>query len=286
MKKAGIDFGLTNVKAYWIDDRSGERFLSSAEVGRKGVAAALAVSGVTDLCASGNGPAEGFEPFPIHRLQGNPLTLEIGTQSNGAEHLLRAQGVRFARRHMVVSIGTGASYALRDDDVYVPLLGSAVGAGTVDGLLASAGLPSGPGIDEAFGDGAFPNFDLMLAEAVPALKGTPYEAFVASHFAKAARNPPADQDECDRRFAASAINPMVVDVARSLLLHDKNPDVGGTPEHPAGYTDVVVLGTMPARSRVVRRSLETCLRLIGKNPIFPERGEYALAVGAYLDIDP
>jgi len=277
MRKAGIDFGLTHVKAHWIEPTGQRRYLSTMDgFDRRSLSNELWHRFRIDaLSAAGNGPTDGFERFAHHRPEGDPLSLEISTQAAGAARLLEEAGVAVAGKHLIVAVGTGTSYALQDGGACLPLLGSAVGAGTVDGLLASMGMPSGPGIDEALdAEAAPPHFDLMLAEAVPSLKGTPYEAFVASHFAKAARDAPADQAACDLRFAASAVNLLLVDVARSLLLFGNDPLCSGA-------TDVVVLGTMPTRSRVVRRFLEQYLRMIGKNPIFPPHAEYALAVGAY-----
>lgn len=288
MRKAGIDFGLTNVKAHWRNAKDEEMFLSTAEVSRASLASALAHSGITDLCAAGNGPTDGFEGFRRHRPPGDPLTAEIRTQAEGARRLLESSGSPPPDRHHVVSIGTGTSYALRmAAGTLVPLLGSAVGAGMVDGLMAARAYDA-PRIDALLAsepDGA--SFDLMLAEAVPSLRGTPFEAYTAAHFAKAARSADAlDQETADRLYASSAVNVLVVDVARSLLLHDRNPACRLVPD--AAVADVIVLGMLPARSCVVRRRLDTALRMIGKNPIFPERAEYALAIGAYhaIDLDP
>lgn len=288
MRKAGIDFGLTNVKAHWINDKGEEMFLSTAEVSRASLASALAHSGITDMCAAGNGPRNGFEIFRQHQPPGDPLTAEIRTQAEGARRLLETAGRAVPDRHHVVSVGTGVSYALRmASDRLVPLLGSAFGAGTADGLLAAAGIASGQRIDALLAsepDGA--SFDLMLAEAIPSLRGTPFEAYTAAHFAKAARAGEIDQAAFDRLYASSVVNALVVDVARSLLLHDRNPACRLVPD--SAVADVLVLGMLPARSRVVRRRLEAALRMIGKNPIFPDRAEYALSVGAYhaIDLEP
>ena len=98
MKKAGIDFGLTNVKAFWInskkDEKEEEMFLSTADVSRKSLASVLAHSGVTDLCVNGNGQTHGFEDFRHHRLEKpplSPLEAEIHIQAAGARRLLQQQ---------------------------------------------------------------------------------------------------------------------------------------------------------------------------------------------------
>lgn len=285
MRKAGIDFGLTNVKAHWRNADGEDMFLSTAEVSRASLVSVLALSGVTDLCAAGNGLREGFEAFRQRQPPGDPLTAEIRTQAEGARRLLEAAGRPVPDRHHVVSVGTGVSYALRmAADRLVPLLGSAFGAGMVDGLLAAVGIASGPRIDALLADAPDSvSFDLMLSEAVPASRGTPFEAYTAAHFAKAVHARDTDRTAFDRLYASSAVNALVVDIARSLLLHDRNPACRLVPD--SAVADVLVLGMLPARSRVVRRRIDAALRMIGKVPIFPDRAEYALAVGAYHAID-
>ncbi len=289
MKKAGIGFGLTNIKAFWLEDDGQEVLVSTAEYSRESLIGALMSCGITDLCVAGNGLTHGFSQWQHHRIKSDPLTAEISTQSNGALHLLNKENIQLSPRHMVVSIGTGTSYTLRDGNNLTSLLGSSIGAGTVSGLLATWGLESGAAIDTLLSDN-FQSFDLMLVDVLPKIKGTPLESFVASSFALATarmfmerqggvRGWVGSSDERYRRAAASAVNLLVVDVVRSLLLHDKNPEC-------AGVKDVVVLGTMPNRSLVVGGLLKRLLTMIGKNPIFPRDGEYALAVGAYHDINP
>ncbi len=296
-KKAGIDFGLTNVKAYWVNkkgDGEEEMFLSTAEVSRSSLASVLAHSGVTNLCAAGNGLEHGFKNFRQERLAGSLFETEICTQAVGARHLLERQPSHpvLGNKYYLVSIGTGTSYTTCDNDSYcTSLLGSAIGAGTVDGILALAGLKSGLYIDRLLGDklakGDLNSLDLMLVEAIPEVKGTMLDRYVASHLAKAPHHFQMGVGESAERLCMSAVSMLVTDVVCRLLLHDKNPACRqflDPVEMP--IIDTVILGTMPHRSKAVRMLLEIALRSIGKNPIFPEHGEYALAVGAYHSINP
>ena len=297
MKKAGIDFGLTHVKAFWInskkDEKEEEMFLSTADVSRNSLASVLAHSGVTDLCVNGNGQTHGFEDFRHHRLEKPRLSLleaEIHIQAAGARRLLQQQ-LLFPEMYYLISIGTGTSYTLCNQRLYASLLGSAIGAGTVDGLLALAGVASGPHIDALLGDklvkGDFSSFDLMLVEAIPSLKGTLHEQHAASHLAKVPQElSRLGVKNIAERVCMSAVNMLVTDVACRILLHDKNPQCRYFLDPVwLSITDVVILGTMPHLSKNVRLILEVALRSIGKNPIFPDHGEYALAVGAYHSID-
>ncbi len=288
VKKAGIDFGLTNIKIYFQDGAGNDIFHSSADLQRDALALTLKHFGVTDLCVAGNGPTDGFEGFRQHRVDGHPLIAELVTQAKGAQCLLQQQKFPIPPSHYLVSIGTGTSYMTCDDaGNYLPLLGSAIGAGTVDGLLA---LRWGRGlhIDELvysklIEKANLSSFDLMLVDVIPAVKGTPLEHYAASHLAQVPTHGIGiSAREHAERLCLSAINMLVTDVVRSLLLHDKNPQCRHFLDLVwMSIIDVVILGTMPHRSKSVRMLLEQALRSIGKNPIFPEHGEYALAVGAY-----
>jgi hypothetical protein len=280
-RNAGVDFGLSSIKIYFKNTSGEEIFLSSNEVSRKSLVSVLAHSGVTDIFVAGNGPMDGFERFSTHRLIGDQLAIEKITQARGAILLSERDGkTRLSGvRRMIVSIGTGTSYIVEDtecEQYFIPI-GNANGAGTIDGKLASFGLSSGAAIDGLFAEG-FETFDLTMGETIPSTRGTKLEFYTASHFAKAARNPPQDQQRCDKLAAGSAVNELVVSVARDLLIFDRVPDWSGT-------EDVIVVGTLPSRSKTVRSLLEFALRMVGKNPIFPTHGEYALAIGAYHDLE-
>ena len=133
--------------------------------------------------------------------------------------------------------------------------------------------------------GDFSSFDLMLVETIPSVKGTPLEHYAASHLAKVPCNFRMTQQDRER-LCMSAVNMLVTDVVCRILLHDKNPQCRYFLDPVwLSITDVVILGTMPHLSKNVRLILEVALRSIGKNPIFPDHGEYALAVGAYHSIN-
>ncbi len=276
MKKAGVDFGLTSTKIYWINDKGEDLYLSSREISRSSLVSVLRHSGVTDVCIGGNGPTEGFERFRLHRLSGDPIKNEKLTQAKGARHLLLVEARPPETKHIVVSIGTGTSYVAVNGEGYDLPIGSTFGAGSIDGLLTALQLGTAADLDKLLGaNGA--SYDLMVSDAVPALRGTPYDHWIAASYAKAARR--AEGEAFDPlKFAKSALNQLAADVYCRLALFEETPY--------RGSRDVVVLGALPHRSHVVRELIETTIRLLGKTPIFPKRGEYALAVGAFQAINP
>ena len=286
--KAGIDFGLSNVKAYWINGEDHEIFHSTSDWSdadlaygsRERLAEIMALNGVTELHATGIGPRDSFERFTIiePHPKTDPIFGELSTQARGAVWLTEGPDWTWKSvRRMFVSIGTGTSYLFEDtnDETYGTPIGNPLGAGSIDGHKSLFGYARNAPIDQLLGDAMPPpNFDLTLGEAVPSIRGTIKEHFVASHFVKASRLPAnVEHEGYDRKWIASAVNEVLVAITRDLMNCEDNPKW-------SGFKDVVVLGALPHKSKIFRDLLTLYLGLIGKNPIFPPRGEYAGAVGA------
>lgn len=280
MKKAGVDFGLSNVKIFWVDDRGLDCYLSTPRVSRAGLVSVLCHLGIKHLCVAGNGPRDGFEGFHQHAWPDDPIRAELRLQANGARHLMLCAARPLETKHIVVGIGTGMSITVVNGEGFDFPVGSAYGAGSIDGLLALLGLESGAAIDRLLEEKEeIPSFDLSLGEAAPALKGTPYEHWIAASFVNAARGPREEPALRAVRGAKSIIQHLATDLASRLLLFERIPEFRGARE-------VVIVGMMPHTSRFIRKTLEATLRKIGKTPIFPPRADYALAVGCYHMIQP
>lgn len=279
MRKAGVDFGLTAVKIHWIDDKGEDNYLSTREVSRQGLASVLRHVGVKDLCVAGNGERVGFEEFRHHEWPGDPIHAELRLQAMGARHLLVSHSIVPETKHVVIGIGTGMSFTFVNGGGFHFPVGSPYGAGSIDGLLSLIGLPATDGLDALLdGTDEIPSFDLPLGEAVPSLKETRYNDWIAASFVKA-RALDDTPDVRRIRAAKSVVQHLATDLASRLLIFDNIWECRGTRE-------VILVGTLPHKSRYVRSVLNTTLRKIGKQPWFHNRGGYALAVGAYHSIDP
>ncbi|MFA5853602.1 MAG: hypothetical protein WC866_00810 [Patescibacteria group bacterium] len=280
MKKAGVDCGLTCDKIYWIDERGAECFLSSRVVRQSSLVSVLEHLGVRDICIAGNGSREAFEKFRHHVWPGDPIQAELRLQARGAQHQMICATKPLETKHIVVGIGTGMSFTVVNGEGYDFPVGSPYSAGSIDGLLEMLDIASGEAIDGLLeGKEHIPSYDLMLGEAVPSLRGTPYEQWVAASFAKAARETTDDPITKLIRGAKSVIQHLATDLASRLLLFERIPEF-------RGIRDVVIVGTMPHKSNYVRATLEAMLRKIGKTPYFPPNADYALAIGAYHAINP
>lgn len=280
MKKAGVDFGLSITKLYWVDDRGANCYLSSRDVSNSSLISVLHHLGIKDLCAAGHGPRSGFERFDQHAWPDDPIRAELRLQAIGARHQMLCAARPLETKHIVVGVGTGMSFTVVNGEGFDFPVGSAYGAGSIDGLFAMLGLESGAAIDKLLeGTEDLPSFDLPLGQAVPTLKSTPYEHWIASSFVEAAHVPRTESAASIVRSAKSVIQHLATDLASRLLLFERIPEFRGA-------RDVVIVGTMPHKSRSVRRAIETTLRKIGKNPVFPPHADYALAVGCYHAINP
>ncbi len=278
-KKAGVDFGLTHVKACWRKPDGETMYLSTADVSRTSLVSVLQHEGVTDLSVGGNGSRTGFEDFQHHMMPGNPLETEIRMQARGAKHLLTVEVRPPETKHVVISIGTGTSFAVVNGAGIDFPVGSAFGAGSIEGLLVLQGIRSAADIDRLLIGAGNTSLDLRIKDAIPALKESRYADWIACSFGLATRQSFADERELRVRFARSCVNALAADIACRLMLFDQIPDYRGA-------RDVIFLGTLPQRSRVVRETLQATTLKLRKTPIFPTHGAYALAAGAYHTVDP
>src|SRR3989338_5973662 len=93
--KAGVDFGSTLVKAFWI--KNGEqRFSSTADVALDDIVRQLRDDGVRQVHRAGIGysdvHADYFKRFEVKKRDGDPIENEVRLQAEGTRRLLRECG--------------------------------------------------------------------------------------------------------------------------------------------------------------------------------------------------
>lgn len=272
-KFAGIDFGLSCVKACWTDNEGIPHFVWQPNHRREYVVESLQKAGITDLRVAGQGNQNDFEAFTKHSIApptDNPLFYsEILPQIIGAVKLLRnIDKIALGERYMVVSIGTGTSYVRVDNYTYDSPLGNSIGAGTVAGLMRSWGLTFEPAIDTLL---TGETYDLLYKDVIAAMGNSPLGERPVSHFAKCTNT------GCKEWLVGSAVQMLVIGVLRDLYNFDAM----------AAYDqckEIIVVGTLPARSQKVRDLLIGGAAQIGKKLYIPTYAEYALAYGIYHSI--
>lgn len=262
--KAGIDCGTTLMKFAWLDEGRLQCF-STANAKAEAILDEMRVAGVTCGRVTGVGPRPPEGYFAFAEPGGDPIADEIALQSDGARRLL---GVASPKEFLLVSIGTGVSYTFvaAGGNERHPL-GNAIGGGFIAGVSRLLGvIPREVGrLAEAS-----PSFDILVRDVVPATAGSPHGELVVSHFGKA-----AGDDDALPRACASLLSTVAVSVVRDVMLFGMQRTLP---------RDVVLIGTPVTQFAPLRDQLRAYLPFAGVTPHFPEKGEYAAAVGAlYAD---
>ncbi|MFC1697557.1 hypothetical protein ACFL1H_04450 [Nanoarchaeota archaeon] len=256
--KAGVDLGSTLVKAVWKTDEY--NYISSADYGVVGIIIKLKSEGVKDIKYSGIGldNLKYFDDFNLSKAKGDQIENEIKFQANGTKELLKEN----INNYLIVSIGTGTSYTFVGDKIEKYPIGNSLGGGFIDGMRKIFGEND----YEEFVTKAFfgKSLDYCIKDMIPEKYGTFEGEIVVANFAKANNK----SDENDIFF--SIMNTVAVSIVRDLLLINSSENI-------------VYIGSTVSRNGFLRLLLKDYTTAIGKNCYFPDNGEYALAMGAYLN---
>lgn len=268
--KAGIDFGTTLVKAAW--KTNGEfKFSSTADTPLEDIIDQLKGDGVTQVNFTGIGYADVkddyLKGFETKTLNGDEIQREIELQADGTRRLLRKDGFQ-GDDFLVVSIGTGTSYALvTKDKVTKFIYGNPVAGGSINGLGQHAGASNYNELAELSIKSK--PVDLYIKDMIPETEGTLKGDLVIAHFGKATK----DSDKSS--IFASAIETVAVLTSRDINMFELMPDF-------LPPKDIVYIGSTVALTPALKTSLKRWSMLIPDKTLhFPEHGEFALAIGAY-----
>ena len=268
--KAGVDFGTSLVKAVW---KNGEeyRFSSTADTELEEITRQLSDDGVRRIHLAGIGysaaHAKYFKDFEVRTAEGDPITQEKKLQVKGAKELMRHQGKEM-NHFILVSIGTGTSYALRLCGFTIPVpLGNSLGGGFLGGIGRHLGIEDYREMSRMASEGT--PLNIYVKDKLPDLEGTMVGNYVIAHLAK------ADRDSTSEDILATAIDIIGATTIKDLALLS----------HASRFfkwtKNVVYVGSTVSTFPTLRGSLEKYSGMAGKTPHFPQQGEFALAMGAY-----
>jgi len=267
--KAGVDFGTSLVKAAWMNDGR-FRFSSTADAKLEEIARQLSDDGVRKINLAGIGYSDAhtkyFKDFEVRTAEGDPIENEVRLQAEGTRRLLEDSGHR-EDSFLVVSIGTGISYTLVTEEGATKFpIGNSLGGGFIYGLGQVLGAKDYNELATRSTEGT--PLDLCIKDLLPNKAGTFEGELVVANFGKGT--------SASERSSAytSAISTVAVAIIRDIMLLGMIPNF----QPP---NDVVYVGSTVARTPVLKNLLQVYSAAIGKNPHFPEHGEFALAVGAY-----
>ena len=267
--KAGMDFGSSLIKVVWKHDDE-FRFASTADGLIAEIIQQMKDNGVRRVYVAGvgynNSYSEVLEGLEVKSKEGDPIMNEKILQAEGTKSLLRDQGYD-PNNCLIVSIGTGTSYTIVRNGEVIPFpIGSSLGGGYIEGLSGFLGVREHERLAELAGKGT--PLDMHIKDRIPKTEGTDLGEFVLSNFGKG-----SDSPRIEDAFA-SIVSSVAVPTVQNLILIDMIPDFK-VPHN------VVYIGSPIKHIPKLRELLEKYTGLIGRKAHFPDKGEFALALGAY-----
>lgn len=266
MSVVGIDCGTTLTKFVWKND-FGYCFGQTRTIqGRRLSAQGLLREHIFEANVIGIGDRRGLEELQINQPAGDIIQAELHIQADGTRRALEMGGIPSDEDFLLVSIGTGTSYAIARKDGSVQALpyGRALGGGFITGLGQALGLGGNFFALNRMAVGR--PLDIFLSDMLPKEKINPNDAnLVVSNFGK------IDYVVQDHDLAATIFHCVAQNIVQDAAMYAEG---FGAPRR------VVYVGTTVAESEVLRNYLdEYSISPFHLYPIFP-RGMIAGYVGA------
>ena len=270
---AGLDCGTDLIKAVWraagsycfMSSRDNETALIFAAMKASGVKRARRVGFVHPILP----PRVGLEL--IEAEQDNAIIDLVKLEMAGARFLAQGEGIELGGGHYLASVGTAVSYGLHMPDGTVEKVpfGHAFGGRFVTGLANLLDIDR-PALFSDLPKSGYPPA-LLVRDVLPQLGGGWLGDMVMSHFGVAEPDtPPADA--CAGLFDV---------VAGETAFHLLRVVVGAHPDRR--FKEVIATGTL-TRLPFFRERLQHHFRKYGFEAYLLKLGEYAAAMGAYLDL--
>ncbi len=262
---AGIDFGSTLTKAAWKTGKL--NFASTADKSLEEIFELLRKDNVTEIYATGINKHEVPEDFKVITSDGDPIETEVLLQAEGTKKLLELSNTNIDD-FLLVSIGTGISYTYvsKDKTERFPI-GNSIGGGFFYGLGKLFGAKNFKEMIALAEKGT--SLDLLVKDKLTEKEGTFQGELVIANFGK------AENESKKEDLYATLLSTIAITVTRDVIIRDMTEKFQKT-------QNVVYVGSIVSSSLKLREYLEKYSGLIGKSAYFPEKGEFALALGAYL----
>ncbi len=270
--KAGIDLGTTLVKAAWMKDGQ-YQLASTAESSLEDITRRMQNDDVKDISLTGiNWNLERISTLAEFNLMPDgeqTVETEIATQAAGVKELLKTQGNNL-ENYLLISIGSGTSYAtITKDNLEHHRPGNPISGRFIEKMGALLGAKDYSEIVDGAARSIAKNgrieADLLVEDILPAARRSLEGKFVIAHFGKADINTPRDD------LYASLLNTVAVTTIRDVLqITNKTPG------------NVVYIGSTVARTPPLKTILNLYTSMMKYQPHFPQSGEYAQALGAYI----
>lgn len=262
---AGIDFGSTLTKAAWKTDKL--NYASTADKSLEEIFELLRKDDITKIYATGIGKHEVTKDFKLFTFGGDQIETEVELQAEGTKKLLKLQNTNI-EDFLLVSIGTGISYTyVNKDKIERFPIGNSIGGGFFYGLGKFFGAKNFKEMIDLAEKGT--SLDLLVKDKLPEKEGTFQGELVIANFGKAESNSKKED------IYSTLLSTIAITITRDVLIREMTDKFQKTP-------NVVYIGSIVSSSLKLREHLEKYSGLIGKKAYFPEKGEFALALGAHL----
>ncbi|WP_176448686.1 type II pantothenate kinase [Lentibacillus sp. CBA3610] len=200
--------------------------------------------------------------------------VEFDATTKGIAYLADQENRPLDDHFLFVNVGTGTSIHYVNDGKQERVGGSGIGGGTLLGLAhLTTGMKDYETIIQTAGDGNRENVDLKVKDifegAVPPISGD----LTASNFGKTEtmiEQPPSEPDIL--ASIIGLIGEVIVTISSQLAVQYNTETI-------------VYIGSSFRSNPLLQEIIETYTRMIGKEPVFLQNGEYSGAVGALLAID-
>ena len=194
------------------------------------------------------------------------IDAETKLQAKGVGKLLELENKSLSK-YVIVSVGSGSSYTFVDGDNLKKFpFGNPISGGSLIGEMHSLGIESYQKFSELASNGKPQN--LKFRDVFFGIEGPMAEYLISSKGKLEKISALEDK-------IASSVGQVGFATALHLLM------INGWPGWDVP-NDIVYIGTAVAKTPALRESLSNYTAMIGKTTHFPEKGQYALALGAML----
>lgn len=194
---------------------------------------------------------------------------EFSSACEGANYLMRKEGLPAAENSLLINIGTGTSWFKIEGEEYNRVLGSGIGGGTFMGmgrLLADSS--DFANLVHMSASGQRGNVDLLVKDLYhpeePPIPGD----LTASNFAKTEAIHASSRADKMASFMNMMAETITLLTVQTAALH--------------GIKNVIFIGSTLAGNKPLQDSLDYYCKMSGLEPIFLQNGEFSGAIGAML----
>jgi type II pantothenate kinase len=263
INKIGIDAGGTFIKiAYEENSRLHQKSFLSKNLKETSNWINMLFLNSEKIIAGGKA-----ELLQNHLMNVSDIVSEFDASCSGVKYLLQKEFHKNLKKYIIVSIGTGTSIFLVENNQHSRIIGSGIGGGTFLGLGSLiTGTNDYAGLVEMAKTGNRTSIDLMVADIYYSSKPPISGDLTAANFAKGNQILETKQED--------VIDSLVNMIAETLCLLVSQAAINKQ------IQDIVCIGGALTGNAPLKTALTKNFQLLGLDSYFPISGQFAGAIGA------